>query len=222
MKKIERDAARRMRSEGHSIKAIASALQVSKASVSTWVRDIELTQEQRNRLSQNGRSVDAIERRRATRIAATQERHRTIIDEAKLDIKNLTKRELFLIGIALYWGEGNKKGKKVLGLANCDPLLIRIIMRFFREICDVPEEKFRGHIHTFSHLNAQEAEEYWSSISGIPRTQFFKTYSKPSRATTGKKDSQPYGTFQVYVSDTILFLKVQGWIEALAESTEPV
>jgi hypothetical protein len=104
-------------------------------------------------------------------------------------------------------------------IANSDPGIIRIMMRFFREICLVPEKKFRGSIHTYSHLNAQAAEQYWSKVSGIPRSQFYKTYCKPSIASKSKMDSLPYGTFEIYVCDTVLFYQIKGWIEGLNDNT---
>jgi predicted transcriptional regulator len=217
MKRTERDTARSLRKKGMSMNEIATTLNVSKASVSLWVRDVVLTETQRKSLNARGFSVDAIEKRRINRIENTKQRHRKVIDGAKERISELTKNELFLIGVALYWGEGGKTAKGMARIANADPAVIQFMMRFFREVCDVPEERFRGHVHTFSHLNAKKAEEYWSQVSGIPTKQFYKTYSKPSVASKGKKDSLPYGTFQIYVCDTELFLRIKGWIERLSE-----
>lgn len=217
MKRHERDAARALREKGMSMNEIVQKLGVSKASVSLWVRDIPLSETQRATLNSRGFSIDAIEKRRINRITNTEKKHRVIIDSAKRDIDTLSQRELFLIGVALYWGEGGKTAKGMARIANADPNLIRLMMRFFKEICDVPAKKFRGHVHTFSHLNVEDAEAYWSEISGIPRSQFYKTYSKPSIASKGKKDSLPYGTLQIYVCDTILFLRIKGWIERLVE-----
>ena len=57
MKTEERFLARQLRKEeGLSIGKIASRLGVSKSSVSLWVRDIELTNEQWNRLQAKGTS----------------------------------------------------------------------------------------------------------------------------------------------------------------------
>lgn len=221
MKREERDQARELRKTGMSMNDIVRTLGVSKASVSLWVRDVPLTAAQRKRLNAQGHSVDAIEKRRLNRMRNTAARHRILIDSAKEAIPSLSRHELLLVGAALYWGEGNKSNKGTAGVANSDPHVIQIMMRFFREICEVPPGKFRGHVHTFSHLNSEDAEMYWSEISGIPRAQFYKTYSKPSIASKGKKDSLPYGTFQIYVCDTNLFLTIKGWIERLTEFTHP-
>ena len=217
MKRIERDKARVLRKTGMSINDIVTELKVSKASVSAWVRDVHLTTIQRQSLTSRGFSVSAIEKRRKNRIENTNRRHQVVVDEAKSNIRSLSRSELLLVGTALYWGEGNKSNRNVAGVANSDPDVIRIMMRFFTEICNVEAKKFRGHVHTFSHLNANEAEKYWSAVSGIPKSQFYKTYSKPSSASKGKRDSLPYGTFQIYVCDTKVALTIKGWTERLKE-----
>ena len=222
MKKEEKEYARFLRKTGMSLNAIVAELGVSKASVSLWVRDIQLSAQQKRKITAHGARVEVVEKRRSSRIRGTVKRHRTIIDAAKLQIPTISRQELLLIGAALYWGEGGKTNKGMARLSNSDPNVIRFMMKFFREVFDVPQKKFRGHVHTFSHLNAHEAERYWSNISGIPRNQFFKTYVKPSIASKGLKDSLPYGTFQIYVCDTAIFLTIKGWIERLAELGSPV
>lgn len=215
MKTTERQKAYLMRKQGKSLDEIAKALKVSKASVSTWVRHIKLTQQQLGRLNERGHSVGAIEKRRLKRIANTEKKRSEIIHTAIKDVAKLTKRELWLIGVALYWGEGGKTFHGSARIANSDPEIIKVMMRFFKEVCEVPDTKFRGHIHTFSHLNQTEAETYWSNVSGIPRKQFFKTYTKSSKTGLQKRDSLPYGTFQIYVCNTELYLKLMGWIQGL-------
>jgi predicted transcriptional regulator len=217
MKREQKEKAQQLRQEGLSMNEIAASLNVSKASVSLWVRGIQLTSEQRKKLSKNGRSIESIERRRENRMRNTLVRHDAIMRKAKKAIQSLSARELFLIGVALYWGEGGKTQKGTARVANSDPLLVAMMMRFFREVCEVPENKFRGHIHTFSHLNVEEAERYWASLTGIPRTQFYKTYSKPSVAGAGKRDTLPFGTFEINVNDTSLFLNIKGWLERMGE-----
>jgi hypothetical protein len=217
MKKDERDRALALRRQGVSMGEISKQLGVSKGSVSLWVRDVVLSKKQRSTLTARGFSVEAIEKRRTHRIANTQKKHQVVVNTAKEKIESLSQHELLLVGAALYWGEGGKTITGMARLANSDPHIIRTMMRFFREICGVHQDKFRAQVHTFSHLNTNEAEKYWSQISGIPRAQFYKTYSKPSSASKGKKDSLPYGTFQIYVCDTTVFLTIKGWIEKLAE-----
>jgi len=91
------------------------------------------------------------------------------------------------------------------------------MMHFFKETCKVPKKKFRGHIFLHPHLNTKKAEKYWHNISGIPLNQFYKTSKQQSRASKGKRDTLPFGTFCIQICNTELFLKIKGWIEKLYE-----
>ena len=217
MKLLEKQKARELRKQGKSINEIVKEAGLSKASVSDWVRDINLTHEQRKRISEKGRSFESVERRRKSRLENERAKRKEVFDNAKLDYGHVGLKELKLIGIILYLGEGGKTSRGMVRLANSDPDVIKIMMRFFREICNVPENKFNGHIHTFAHANINKTEKYWSKITRIPKKQFYKTYIKPSSASLQKRNTLPFGTFDIYVCDTKLFLTIIGWIEKIKE-----
>lgn len=217
MKLEERNNARKLRLQGSSIKQISKQLNVAKSSVSFWVRDIILSDDQKKELSVKGIKKEVIERRRITRLANENKRRQIIIDSAAAEIKNISKRELWLIGVMLYWAEGGKT-QSVVRFSNSDPNMIKIIMVFFRRICNVPEEKFRGHIHIHPHLDYYAAEKHWSLITKIPLTQFYKTYRKMNVASKNKKDNLPLGTMDVYICRKELLLKIKGWASAIFKS----
>lgn len=217
MKLEEKTLSRKLREEGYSLNEIRKKTGFNKSSISLWTRDIRLTERQKQRLSKKGLRKEDIEKRRITRLAKENARRTAIINKAEKETDNLSRKNLFIIGTILYWAEGRKAGRGVVTFSNSDPRTIKIMMRFFQEVCKVPKEKFRGHIHVHSHINAKKAEMYWSNISQIPLTQFYKTYKKPSKASLGKKDSLPYGTFDIYVCNTELFLKIKGWINGICK-----
>lgn len=217
MKVIEKENAIQLRRQGESIQDIATILGVAKSSVSVWVRNVQLTKKQRSTLSANGFSKDVIEKRRLKRLSNEQEKRESIMSFAGKDIQKISKHELRLIGLCLYWGEGGKTNQGVARISNSDPFVIKVMMRFFREICLVEEKKFRGHIHTYSHLNSKVAETYWSDVSGIPKDQLYKTYIKKSISSQNKSNKLPYGTFDIYVCNTKLFLEIIGQIEKLKQ-----
>ncbi len=215
MKKEEQLKAVALRKDGVSVKEIAKRLKVAKSSISLWVRDVRLTKQQLKALEDNMHSFEVIEKRRVSRLHNEDTKRKAIMVKAGKEIKSISRRDLQIIGLCLYLGEGSKAQRGAAKLANSDPAVIKIMMRYFREICLVPEKKFRAHIHTYSHLNVEVAEVYWSQVSGIPRSQFYKTYSKPSIASKGKKDSTPYGTVDITVCSTELYLQIMGQIEKI-------
>ncbi len=219
MKLLEKERARILRRKGYSINQILEKTGYSKASVSVWVRDIVLTNKQKKKITQRGRSVQSIEKRRVNRLVNEYAKRRLLIDEAKKDIGSITQKDLRLIGTILYLGEGAKTKRNTVSVANSDPAVIKIMIRFLREVCAVPNTKFRGHIHTFAHANIEKTERYWSKITDIPRKQFYKTYAKPSSASLQKRKTLPFGTFDLSVNDTKVLLKIMGWIEKIKEVT---
>lgn len=218
MKVKEKKLARKLRRQGWSLNEIRGKLKVAKSSVSIWVCDIELTEKQKQELSRKGIKKEVIERRRNTRLKNERERRQKIINEGRKEIKVISLKELKLIGASFYWGDGSKSNRNQVQFSNADPKAIQFMMRFFQKVCKVPEEKFRGHIFLHPHLDRERAERYWSKVSGIPRKQFHKTSMQQSRASKGKRDTLPYGTFKIQVCDTKLQLKIKGWIEGLSEA----
>ncbi|MGI9027424.1 MAG: helix-turn-helix domain-containing protein [Candidatus Saccharimonadales bacterium] len=217
MKKIEREQAIALRTAGGSIKEIAKTLGVARSSVSVWVRAVELTISQECELKNNSHSLATVEKRRRSRLNNEIAKRELVIQAAAATVSKINNETLRLLGTMLYWAEGGKT-QRIVRFSNGDPEMIKIMMAFFRIVCEVPENKFRGYIHIHPHLDAPTAENYWSSISGIPLTQFFKTYTKPNKSSQNKKDSLPYGVFDIYVMDTRLFYRITGWAQGIFSS----
>ena len=218
MKLEKKKIAKELRRQGLSLNEIRRRLKIAKSSVSVWVRNVELTKEQKKKLSEKGIKKEVIERRRKTRLKNEGTKRQVVIDRARNEINRLSGKELKLIGAALYWAEGSKTQRGTVQFSNSDPRLIQLMMRFFKKVCKVPSARFRGHIYIHTHLNAEKAKKYWHQISGIPLNQFYKTSKQQNKTSKGKKDSLPYGTFSIEISITELFLKIKGWIEGLSKA----
>jgi len=84
------------------------------------------------------------------------------------------------------------------------------MMRWFREICFVPEEKIKIMLHIHALHCRKDIEKYWSSITGIPLTQFNKTYIKPT-SLKHRKNPLYNGTCAVRIYNKDLFRRIKGW-----------
>ena len=99
-------------------------------------------------------------------------RKRDIFDIATNDIGRLSKRDLQVIGVALYWAEGYKTDlARDVEIVNSDVLMIKLMMRWFREICGVREGKFKIRIQIHDPSNIKEGIKFWSLNTGIPSYQ---------------------------------------------------
>lgn len=132
-------------------------------------------------------------------------------------IKKLkTKRdlELFNLGVALFLGEGTKKNKHNVILSNTNPKILKLFLKFLKEICGVESQKIRAALNIFDDVNLEEALNFWQKTMGIPHSMFAMPTIRKSRGGTYKNKSK-YGTLTVYVSNT----KLKKLIDKYCEET---
>ncbi len=222
MKAEERKLARELRKNGWSVRAIAAKIRCSKSSISKWVHDISLTEEQIQKLRSNQDRARAIAAEHPNSPKNKWGRIRSeIISNSLKEIQpEFSLKELKIVGAALYWAEGYNASRNSIIFANTNPYMIKLMMLFFRKVCKVSENKFRGKISIHPHLNIRKAERYWSKISGIPLKQFNKPLLAISRASQGKRDTLPLGTFMILIGDVYTCSKIKGWIEGLGNWTK--
>lgn len=203
-----------LRRKGLSYNEILKEVDVAKTTLSVWLRDVELTPKQVDKLaSKMDRVRYAVAKRK---VAARIERTKRIIDEAKNEVGSLIASPLFISGVSLYWAEGAKNPTESVKFANSDEKMIVLIMRWLREVCKVPEGKFRVHVHMHDLHSRGKINNYWSKITGVPLNQFYKPYIK--HTSLGQRKNILYnGTCSVIVSDKRLFRKIVGWKLGLQE-----
>jgi transcriptional regulator with XRE-family HTH domain len=219
-KSSEKIEAKRLRKSGFSIKNIAKKLNVSSSSVSLWTRDIILTQDQYEVLE--GHAKDPFYGKRLDYINKIKTDTNTKIEKLKFEgineIGTITKRELFLIGSALYWSEGFKKDSQV-GFANSDPTMINLFLRWLFECFEYKIDDLAVRITlNISHKHRiTEIGKHWSKITKIPIDKFRKPFFQNVKWQKVYDNPDEYfGLLRVKVLKSKDFLrKIHGYIEGL-------
>jgi hypothetical protein len=220
----DKDLAISLRKKGLSYNEISKKLNIPKSTLSCWLADMELSKKAKDRIANRvfaGSAKGLIERNR-NQTALAKERAENIRNIAKKEVAKLIKNKLFLVGIALYWAEGYKKGAygskwKAVDFANSDPELVKIMMKFFREVCQVGDEKIKVQLIAHKNIDIDEAVAYWAKLTGLPKNQFIKTCCSVSTSSKGKrnKNTLTHGTVHIRINDVKLFFRVIGWIDGL-------
>ena len=118
--------------------------------------------------------------------------------------------ELFNLGVGLFLGEGTKKIKSTVVLANSNPKILKLFLKFLREICGINEGKIRAALNVFDDIDIKGAINFWSEVTGIHISRFGKTMVRKSKGGTYKNRSE-YGTLTLYVSNTKLKTLMDEW-----------
>lgn len=221
-KPLEKAQAFELRRAGESIKEIAERLNVSSKTVSNWVRDLELTEEQREDLHKRqiasghkGRMIGAAMNR-----DKKLERTRIAHDEAIVSIPNVSTDALFFLGLGLYWGEGAKTENSSLAVSNSDPRAIKLMIRWFVECLQVEMDRFMPRVFiSDTHRDREEIIlEFWSKELNLPRTQFKKTVYLNRGKKIYENHNMYYGVLALRVSKGgNIRTKILAYIDRVAE-----
>jgi len=200
----------KLRKKGWSYGEIRGRVNVSKSTLSFWLKNVELTTKQKARLI--AKKMDILKKGSHAIMAKRKREIRRIKRLAKTEISGLTSYQFKIAGAMLYWAEGDKTHG--LGISNSDPRLIEFIMKWFREICGVTEEKIKATLYLHTGLDEGETKRYWSFLTGIPLKRFGKTIFK-EEGTASKKDKKYKGTIKINVFDENLKHRILSWIKAI-------
>jgi predicted transcriptional regulator len=206
-----------LRKLGMSYNQIRDELGVSKSTLSGWLKEYPLSQEQIRLLRD---SHSRIERFRQTMLRKRETRLLSSYNEAKDTLLPLTKRELFLAGLFLYWGEGGKTERGLVTISNTDPGVLKFSLYWMVKGMDITKDKIRVLLHLYNDMNVEESIDYWSKTLNIAKSQFVKPYIKISTRTTVDYKGFGHGTCMLRVGSTLLKEKILMSMKVMADYAE--
>lgn len=218
----ERDQAISLREKGKTYNEILSVIPVSKSTLSLWLRDIGLTKSQSQRITKlkHESQLRGAAARKRTRIDATTE----IFNDSKKTLGIFSKRDLFILGIGLYWAEGTKektyRPSVPVEFANSDPEMIRIYMKWIKMFLNVKNENIQLilHIHQNRLQELDSFKLFWAKVTGLDLKNFASIVVKKHIPKTKRKNiSDTYkGLLAIRICrSTILNRRIQGWIHGI-------
>ncbi len=209
----DREKAIELRRSGKSYKAIHKEIGIPLSTLSDWFKNEEWSIEIRDRL---GREQSlAFPRKLQAVIKANKERwvkiHQNYRDLAKKEFVSLKNNPLFIAGLMLYWGEGDKgpRGSQVK-LANTDPAMIRIFYSFLKDVIAVPAEKIHIWLLLYPDLLDSVQKNFWSKATGVPLSQFKNSIYIKGRHPTKRLS---YGVCNIYVPSREFKEKIMTWLD---------
>jgi transcriptional regulator with XRE-family HTH domain len=195
-----------LRQQGYSLNEIAKKLLISKSTASLWLRNITLDKNAKLRLGQRtkAKSLNGLmsysKKLRDNKIK--QIKHDE--GEGKKLLGKLSKRDIFCIGIGLYWGEGYKRGSQEFGFTNSDPVMVKFYIMWLNVVFGVNKKDLilRISINVSHQKRIAEVERFWTHTTGMSLSQFTKTSF--IKASSNKKYANPsshMGTLRIKVKN---------------------
>lgn len=220
-KRLEREQAIHLRRQGLSYSEIQACVPVSQASLSLWLRAIELEACHKQRLAKKKAAGQrqAAEKVHQLRLARIERTLRLAESEAN---QFLNSRELlWVIGTVLYWAEGTKINEwtswERATFTNMDAGMIRIVREWLQRYCSMTLDDFDYALYIHPDADLTSAHRYWTRSLGINLEQL-RTYFKKHNPSSRRKHvgRTYYGTMRMTVRrSTLLTHRIMGWIRTV-------
>lgn len=213
-----------MRRNGRTYSEILKIIPVAKSTLSLWLKDVGLSQSQSQKISK--KRVDAArkggDRRRMQRVLETEK----IQHEARESIGKISERELFLIGVALYWAEGSKQKENLVSagvtFSNSDVEMVVVFLKWLEMLRIHPDRIiFELYIHVSAKEKVPEIQHYWSKMLNSSINKFSCVYFKKGNGKTNRRNigREYHGLIRIKVSKSTDFnRRIAGWVMGICES----
>lgn len=179
---------------------IQKRLDVSKSTLSYWLREYPLREEEIIKLRRSNWQKGEASRERF-RNAMRRKREQLEQEVYRHQIKKLTnikKESFFIAGLMLYLGEGDKRNRVRVGLANTDPAVVQFFVKWLKDFLRVDKDKIRVELHLYENMDIEAEKVFWEKITGLSRKQFYKTQiRKLQKGSFTYKESHRHGTCSI-------------------------
>ncbi len=193
-----------MRRSGSSLNEICRKLNISKSTASIWLRQLPLDSKAKRRLASRTKvkSINGL-------LQYSKQLRQNKLKAEKVDANNglvklgtLSDRDIYCVGLGLYWGEGYKKGNQEFGFTNSDERMILFYIKWLGVVFGVSLDELIARV-SINELHGNRVDQvvaFWSNTTGIKTSQFTKTSLIRSKSKKSYKDLDSHmGTLRIKV-----------------------
>ncbi len=204
-----------LRKLGYSYSYIKNKFSIPKSTLSEWLSDVQF--------KPNKYTLDTIEKARS--ISGLYKNRKKIenLEKAKRqsekDIGKLSDRDIMMIGLGIYIGEGGKT-INLTRIINSDPKVIRFSIKWFKTCFGIKNKNFVIRLHIYPNNKELDCINFWSKETNIPKSQFYKcTIDKRTDKKIKNINKLPYGTAHMTIKSlgdkelgVYLHRRIMAWI----------
>lgn len=204
----EKNRAIELRKKGFSYREILRTVHVSKSSLSAWLKDTPLSENERRLLKDriHGNITRGRLKAAAALRANREQRDRILFSKMETLFKKHKHEYLFLIGIALYWAEGTHRSN-FFAFTNSDPEMVSVLLDWIERYFQLERKEIKVRLYIHKPYAHEHCEEHWSKRIHVPIKNFKKTIFKPSGRLV-KKRPEYKGCLRVELTNGLAHRKI--------------
>ena len=228
IEKYKKNIAIDMRKRGLSYSEIENRIHIPKSTLSYWLKNLKLTDEQIKKL--NEKQLQAIRKGLEKKTSRTNKAIEEIKISSAKDIREISKKELWLAGIVLYWRErflnGNENDlRKGVKFTSSDPYLVKLFLKWLQDVGGIKDEEIEFDVFMSEDNKnlGNEAVAFWSDVTDFPEAKFRNVYFQKARPKTTRKkirrkvaNKARYGLLRTRVkASSMLARQIAGWVRGI-------
>lgn len=212
-RRLSRKKVEDLRREGKTYQEIQKKMDllIPKSTLSFWCKKIDLPHGYKNRIDAYNKfnlakarkialALHRVERKKYLNSIMERNRH------LKFALKNKDTAKIALA--ILYLGEGSKGQRGSLMFGNSDSLIISLFLRLLRHCYNIDERKFRCTLQCRADQNIKKLELFWSRVTKIPLSQFYKARVDPRTINKPSKKKDYKGVCRIDYFSADLFFEI--------------
>ncbi len=210
----DKEEAINLRKMGKSYSEIKEELSVPKSTLSDWFRDQKWSNDIAKVCADKYTESSKIRLRNLNKIRGDHLRraYKEAESEAIEDYEKLKFHPLFVAGLMIYWGEGNKNSKYRISIANTDPQMILLFKSFLERICGIYDHK--TWLLLYPDLDENICKRYWKDTIMIKDEHFTKSIVIKGKSPTKRL---LYGVCNIGITSAYLKRKIHVWFNLLSK-----
>jgi predicted transcriptional regulator len=210
------EQALQFRTRGFTLEEIAKICEVSKSTVSKWLKNnaisAEITKQNKRRAGQeNAKRLKLMSK---TRTRERTLRYKEIELSASTEFKHYKKNPLFIAGVMIYASLGDMTDVRVIRLTTARLLTHKTFVSFAVEYLGVPKNKIKLWLLLYPDHNEETCMRKWHKATTLPYAQFHKNQVIKG---SPKHKTLHHGVGNTVIGNTAVKKKLIRWIELLTK-----
>ena len=201
-----------LRKQGKTYREIEKLLGISRSTLCEWFKNEKWSKHIKKSNTEKQREISSehLNKMNEARHVMLEKKYKKVEEDAEKEFEIYKNDSLFMAGLMLYAGEGDKSSRNLIRMSNSEFYLHLVFIRFSEKFLNVGREKIKVWLLLYSDHNIEKCLEIWSKKLNINKSNFNK-----SQVIMGKEKTKKlqYGVGNSIISSTSLKKKIMKWLE---------
>lgn len=206
-----------LRQQGKTYKEIRNIVRISQSTLSAWFGDKEWSNHIKKLNVEKNimKSTEHLRKMNESRRIMLEEKYTKVEEEATREFEIYRNDPLFMAGLMIYAGEGDKTNRFNIKLANSEFYLHLIFISFLEKFLKIKRKNIKVWLLLYPDHDIKKSIEAWSKKLNIDKSNFHKSQVIMGKETKRKLQ---YGVGNSIISSVALKKKILKWLDICKEN----